>query len=196
MSLQKLPPLVLLTLVCGAPTLAADTTDEGIQWKKPIVRTVSMMAVGLAGLHALGETDSDPSLDNFQSAFRSGPEPDDDSDFYNLVLHPVWGSETYLRAREANMGMWGSVGFSMGSSITWEYLFESWTEHPSQQDLIYTTGLGWMLGEFRYRLKLKTGKKAHWWIDPIDMTLEHMRVGFTKDRRGDDVPTVILQWNF
>jgi hypothetical protein len=185
-----------LTVAAVTPAVAADTAEEGVQWKKPIVRSVGLMAFGLVGLQVLGETDSDPRFDNFEDAFKSGPKADDDSEFYNLVLHPLWGSETYLRAREARMGMLGSVGFSFCASVTWEYLFESWTEHPSQQDLVYTTGLGWMLGELRYRLKQKTGKKAHWWIDPIDMTLEHIRIGFTKDGEGDDGPMLTLRWNF
>lgn len=194
--LPTLSLLVFLTAAAVTPVLATDDPDEGVQWKKPIVRSVGLMAFGLAGLQALGETDSDPRFNNFENAFKSGPKSDDDSDFYNLLLHPLWGSETYLRAREGRMGIWGSVAFSFGASVTWEYMFESWTEHPSRQDLVYTTGIGWMLGELRYRAKLKTGEKAHWWIDPIDKTLEHVRIGVTKDRAGDDVPMLILQWSY
>ncbi len=51
---------------------------------------------------------------------------------------------------ETHTAAWADT---IGASITWEYFIESWTEHPSSQDLLYTTGIGWMLGELRYRIK-------------------------------------------
>lgn len=134
-------------------------------------------------LVASGEADDSPSWSNFKGAWKSGPERDDDSPVYNLVLHPLWGSETYLRAREANMGIAGSFGFSMGASITWEYLFESWTEHPSSQDLLLTTGIGWMIGELRYRVKQMLGEDRDWLVDPIHEGLEHVGLLVDEDLR-------------
>lgn len=174
--------ILLALLVAGSqPAAAAAADDKKIEWKKPVFYSLSLMGVGLALLVVTNEADDDPNFSNFRDAFRRGPEQDDDAAFYNFVLHPLWGSETYLRAREANMGMLGSVAFSFGASVTWEYFIESWTEHPSTQDLIYTTGLGWMLGESRYRLKQRTGEKAHWWIDPIHKTLQHMGIGVAQN---------------
>lgn len=178
----------------AVPTL--EERDPPIDWRKPVVRSGSLMLVGIAGLHALGETDNDPDFEIFKEAFQSGPKKDDDGIGYNLVLHPLWGSETYLRAREGHMGILGSIGFSMGASVFWEYFIESWTEHPSSQDLVYTTGIGWLLGELRYRLKLRTGPKAHRWIDPIDTFLKHVRFVPLRDGSGDLHPGIMYSIRF
>jgi hypothetical protein len=163
-----------------------------VEWRKPVFYTTGGLAVQWAVLVASGEADSSPSFDNFKDAWRSGPEPDDDSAVYNLVLHPLWGSETYLRAREANMGIAGSFGFSLGASITWEYLFESWTEHPSRQDLVLTTGIGWLIGELRFRLKQVIDEDVHWLIDPIDEGLEYVGI-FVDDQYR---PRVVFSRSF
>jgi hypothetical protein len=182
-----------LLLAGGRPCAAAD--QKKVEWKKPVLYSLSLMGVGLTLLVATGEAADDPRVSNFRDAFREGPKQDDDSGVYNFVLHPLWGSETYLRAREAHMGKMGSIAFSLAASITWEYFFESWTEHPSTQDLIFTTGLGWMLGELRYRVKQRTGKKTHWWIDPINTTLEHVGIGVA--RNGEEVvPMLTLSFRF
>lgn len=192
--MRFLGSLLLVLLVAGSqPVAAAD--QPKIEWKEPVYYSLALMGVGLAVLVATNEADDDPRLRNFQDAFRSGPERDDDPAIYNFVLHPLWGSETYLRAREANMGMLGSIAFSFGASVTWEYFIESWTEHPSTQDLIYTTGLGWALGELRYRLKQRTGKKAHWWLDPIHTTLDHIGIRFARDD-GQTTPMLTYSIRF
>jgi hypothetical protein len=178
--------ILVVALTAGSRPTAA-VGGEPIEWKKPVYYSLGMMGVGLTLLVGSGQAADDPSYSNFRDAFRSGPKQDDDSGLYNFVLHPLWGSETYLRAREAHMGKLGSIAFSLGASITWEYFFESWTEHPSTQDLLYTTGLGWMLGELRYRLKQRADGKARWWIDPINTTLEHMRIGVERDGRDTAV---------
>ena len=116
-----------------APALAAepDAQREKIEWKKPIVYSLGLMGVGITALVLTNEADDDPHFSNFKDAFETGPKHDDDGAGYNFVLHPLWGSETYLRAREANMNILGSIGFSFAASVTWEYFVESWTEHPS-----------------------------------------------------------------
>lgn len=175
-----------LALTVAAPAHALDWFGDPtrpVEWKKPVAYTMGGLGVQLVTLVITGEADELPSASNFKSAFESGPRRDDDSAFYNFFLHPLWGSETYLRAREANMGIVGSFGFSLGASVTWEYLFESWTEHPSTQDLIYTTGIGWMLGELRYRLKQRTPADQHWWVDPIHKGLEHWGIIVTDSRQ-------------
>ena len=102
-------------------------------WKKPLIYTSSMMVVGYGLLVGTGEIDG-PSHTDFKDAFSHDPEWDDDSDLYNYVLHPLWGSETYLRAREANFGKWGSFLFALVASTFWEFFIESWSQLPSQQD--------------------------------------------------------------
>jgi len=171
----------------------ADGASPPIEWRAPILYSLSGMGVGIVALLATRQAKDEPSFDNFGRAFSSGPRRDDDGPLYNLVLHPLWGSETYLRAREAHMGMLGSFAFSLGASITWEYLFESWTEHPSRQDLILTTGLGWMIGELRHRWKRSHPEDAAW-IDPIHTGLE--RLGVAVGGLADREPKLHLSYRF
>ena len=125
-----------------------------------------------------------------QTIKNPSPREDDDGDFVNYVLHPLMGSETYLRAREGDFGIPGSIGFSLAASLTWEYAVESWTEHPSAQDIFVTTGVGWLIGEIRYRLKqyaIDNGL-SYVLVDPIWAALEYFAVSITK--RDSEVTTL------
>lgn len=184
----------LLLTICTTAVWAEPET--GPRWEKPVKYSAVLMGVGLVGLIALDETDEDPDFSNFAEAFRDGPAPDDDSDFLNLVLHPLWGSETYLRAREADFGILGSIGFNFGASVTWEFFIESFTERPSTQDLINTTAIGVLIGEFRYYLKQNSDPKYYWLIDPINTGLEHFNLQFWSDGQGGDQPMMSLRWDF
>ena len=189
--------ILLTILISSLSTIswAEEKKHTEVDFKKPILYCGSLMLAGYGALVATGEVDK-PSLANFKNAFKEGPKSDNSPDFYNFILHPLWGSETYLRAREGNFGVLGSVGFSLCASITWEYFIESWSEHPSSQDLILTTGIGWMIGEARYKLKQKTGSKTHWFIDPINTTLEHLNIGVTTDTKRQKVTIIASRWNF
>ena len=132
-----------------------------------IGKTLALHAGSFAVLLTFNLHDNDPSHKNFENAFKDRPRQDDDSDFFNFVLHPAMGSEYYLRARETGTGMWGSFLYSFCASIFWEYFIESWTEHPSEQDLVVTPILGTILGEIRYIIK-NLSNSPHWLIDPID----------------------------
>lgn len=192
--MKGLKPLIT-TLFLANTALSIFAQDEGliepepVDFKKPFVYSLSGMAVGLPLLIGTGAFNEGPSMNNFQDAYERGPVWDHDSAVFNYCLHPLWGSETYLRAREANFGLPGSIAFSMGMSVTWEYLFESWVEHPSAQDLIFTTGIGWVIGEARYQLKNRSHENWHWVIDPINTTLEHVTVRFHRTP-DDEVATV------
>ncbi|MCP4669010.1 MAG: DUF3943 domain-containing protein, partial [Deltaproteobacteria bacterium] len=143
--------IIFISSICSTG-YGEEMKSDAIDFKKPVFYALSFMAVGYGSL-VLSHQVGDPSFDNFKKAFTGGPKRDDDSFVFNYVLHPLWGSETYLRAREGNFGMIGSIAFSMAASATWEFLIESWSQAPSTQDLIFTTGIGWIIGEARYRLK-------------------------------------------
>lgn len=192
--LAKLLTFILCGLLVGE-SIAEERSDRP-DFQKPILYTTTLMAVGLGALVATGIPDSGPSINNFVGAYQSGPRRDDDSALFNYVLHPLWGSETYLRAREANFGVPGSVAFSLAASVAWEYLFESWVQHPSTQDLIITTSAGSLLGELRHQIKRRTTERVHWWIDPIDSTLRRLRIGFGKDRFGEAHWSVRVAWKY
>ncbi|MBM9604664.1 DUF3943 domain-containing protein [Desulfopila inferna] len=152
----------------------------------PVKYTALLMAVEFATIYTFDLADNSVSSSSFEEAFRNPtPKKDDDKFFTNYVLHPLMGSETYLRAREGNFGVPGSIAFSMGASITWEYLIESWVVHPSTQDLLVTTGVGWLIGELRYQLKQSNKEKgrSNFWIDPIWTTLEYLDFSLTRNGR-------------
>jgi hypothetical protein len=179
-----------------AGLLAEMSFDRRNAWEAPAEYSAQVMGLGIAGLVAFDLHDSDPSFDNFASALESpAPRPDDDGPVFNYLLHPLWGSETYLRARSADFSPADSFAFSMGASVTWEYLIESWTEHPSSQDLVYTTGLGWMLGEARYRLLQSADPRRQKLLDPLHTALQHVSIETTLLSQDEAaVPRLKLNW--
>lgn len=149
----------------------------------PVTYTALLMAVEFAAINILDLNHHSISYDNFERTVKDpSPREDDDSDFVNHVLHPLMGSETYLRAREGDFGIPGSIGFSLAASITWEYAVESWTEHPSAKDIFVTTGVGWMIGEIRYQMKRYAIENdlSYVLVDPIWAALEYFDVSITK----------------
>jgi hypothetical protein len=168
---------------------------DKVDFKTPIIYTSSLMFVGYWGLVAAGELDR-PRSETFTKSFQSGPVSDADGWGYNFVCHPLWGSETYLRAREGNFGILGSIGFSMAASVSWEYFIESWSEHASVQDLIFTAGIGWLIGELRYQLKQMLPKKYHGFIDPIKTRLENFDIGVLTQNRDTQTMMVLFTWRF
>jgi hypothetical protein len=185
---------VLLVIQSASAQEAAPLVTKDL--KHPFFYSTSLMALSLPFFVAVGATDAGPSVNNLERAFSEPPRWDDDNAFTNFALHPLWGSETYLRAREGNWGIPGSIAFSMGMSVTWEYLFESWVSHPSTQDLIFTTGLGWGIGELRYRLKERASDRLDWLLDPIHKTLEHFHVVVARDKDGHLAGTVGVSIEF
>lgn len=157
----------------------------------PISYTALLMTVEFAAINILDLNHRSISSDNFEQTINNpSPREDDDGDFVNYVLHPLMGSETYLRAREGDFGIPGSIGFSLAASLTWEYAVESWTEHPSAKDIFVTTGVGWLIGEIRYRLKQYAidNDLSYVLVDPIWAALEYFDVSITK--RDSEVTTL------
>lgn len=122
----------------------------------PIKYVLFYQSIGLMALASLDEETTDFqafSLDNFLDGFTEAPVRDGDGAFFNYLLHPLWGSETYLRARSQNFNWWESFLFSTASSVVWEYGMENFVEQPSRDDLLITSTFGSLLGEVRFRLK-------------------------------------------
>jgi len=160
-----------------------ENSPSGCNLLYPTLYSITLFIPGLIMLNLFIEPDETwhPfSFDNFLSAFGSPPEDDKDSWIFNFVLHPLWGSETYLRARTNGCNWWQSWLFSNAMSILWEYGFESWNEHPSLQDLLITGNIGSIIGEARYFFikKIKkienTGFKYFllFTLDPIQTTID------------------------
>lgn len=87
-----------------------------------------------------------PKWDSSQRAF----EWDGDPWYINLVGHGLFGSELYLRARQCELGVLGSLAFTTAASTVWEYGFEANGVRPSGFDLWFTPLSGVVFGELRY----------------------------------------------
>ena len=122
----------------------------------PILYTLAFHGVGIALLGSLDKETTGftgPSSRTFRDAFAKGTRADEDECYWNYAGHPLWGSETYLRARAQGVGPFGSFLFSAAASTAWEFGIESWYQRPSSQDLIITPVIGSLLGEARFQAK-------------------------------------------
>ena len=158
-----------------------DEVKDDPSLRKPILYSLTMMAIGYPILFGTDQIDK-PSVHRFEISMRRSVEWDHDSYVYNFILHPLWGSETYLRAREVGFSLPASIAFSFGCSAVWEFLIESWSERPSKQDLIFTTSIGWIIGELRYQMKKRMSPKDYWFVDPINTLLEKCNITFGADK--------------
>lgn len=210
--MKLLNKIIILTIIFCSPAVFANNErltlpgndlklnfDADPAWQEPVYYSARVMSMGLAGLVAFDLHHSDPSIENLKSVLEDpAPRADEDGAIFNLVLHPLWGSETYLRARRADMGILGSFAFSMGASTVWEYFVESWTEHPSQQDLIYTTGIGWMIGEVRHQALNSLSERHGRWVDPLYYALNKFRFNVEYSEGGyyeADAPMLSVSWD-
>jgi len=130
----------------------------------------------------------------FEDGWTTAPTWDDDSFFYNGVLHPWVGSEYYLAARNRDWNIWGSLAYSAALSTFYEYVAENLIQQPSANDLLVTPLAGALLGEARFALKRKIRRHpqsvpgARFWIillDPVDVSIG----GYP-----DGQPRVYLNW--
>ena len=184
--ISKAPPVV---------TSSDDTAKDDPSLRKPVFYSLTMMAIGYPLLFGTEQIDK-PSVHRFETSMRRGVEWDHDSYVYNFILHPLWGSETYLRAREVGFSWPGSMAFSLGCSAAWEFLIESWSQRPSEQDLIFTTGIGWIIGELRYQMKKKMDPKDYWFVDPINTLLERCNITFGADKSEKIYARMSMKFEF
>jgi hypothetical protein len=99
------------------------------------------------------------SADNFVDAWTRHPDWDDgDGIVANYVLHPFMGAEAYLTLRNRDYGPIESFLFATGVSFAWEYLFESWGQHPSSVDLVTTSPIGSLQGELRFQVRRRVAR--------------------------------------
>jgi hypothetical protein len=73
----------------------------------------------------------------------------------NFVGHPIMGALLYSFARHGRASMGRAFVFATVSSLAWEYLIESWFEQPSWTDLLVTSTAGALLGELRWRARVR-----------------------------------------
>jgi len=116
----------------------------------------------------------------YEESFGQWPKWVWDDWYWDYAVHPWFGAEYYLIARNRGWNIWESMVYSAALSVTFEYLAENILYHPSANDLIVTPLTGAALGELRYYLKRRALARAgssRWnrvWavlLDPVDVTI-------------------------
>ncbi|MDR1389821.1 MAG: DUF3943 domain-containing protein [Treponema sp.] len=88
--------------------------------------------------------------DNFSQTKNGEWDWDNDVYFTNQAGHVYEGAAYYTAARANGFGFWGSLGFALFGSASWELIVETIT--PSLNDIIVTPVGGAQLGEMMHRL--------------------------------------------
>ncbi|MFZ1748888.1 MAG: DUF3943 domain-containing protein, partial [Saprospiraceae bacterium] len=87
---------------------------------------------------------------SWKENIQSGFEPDNDPFGTNFFAHPYHGSLYFNASRSTGNSFWGSIPYTLGGSLIWEFFGE--TEKPSSIDINTTTLGGIYLGEMTHRL--------------------------------------------
>ena len=105
---------------------------------------------------------------NYRDAWTKPPVWDNDKWYVNYVAHPYSGSIYYNSLRSQGESKHNSFLYSTLQSVIYEYLVEASMERPSIQDLLTTSPLGSLFGEWSHRKTLKLGKggftKSEKWL--------------------------------
>ena len=196
----KLPVKALLFHVSNKDPFHEELTppqDIQEQTKKegsllyPTLYVLTFQGIGLALISSLDHDDSSYQsfqYDHFEDGFTHSPDWDPDDWYWNYLGHPLWGSETYLRARSQNFTWWQSFLFALAASTFWEFCVESWVTPPSEQDLFITPLAGIIIGEGRYIAKRSLVKRKGTSarvlsvvIDPLQSLVEVIGKAFGQD---------------
>jgi hypothetical protein len=92
----------------------------------------------------------------------------DNNDFWiNFIAHPLDGAAAHALARGNHLSLVESFGFSLATSLAWEYGLE-FREKVSVNDIIVTPVTGVVVGEFMHRLGQSLNAprapgKERWW---------------------------------
>jgi hypothetical protein len=76
----------------------------------------------------------------------SHPRWDPDEWYINYILHPYWGMTYYTRGRERGLSESGAFWYSFTLSSIYEFGLEALFEPVSIQDIIFTPGVGALMG--------------------------------------------------
>jgi hypothetical protein len=88
---------------------------------------------------------------------------DKDNSTWNLIGHPLTGSQVYLYYRALGYDSSSSLLMSFSSSLAFEVLIETYTERPSIQDTFQTPLIGAALGKGIEILSLKLINSTSGW---------------------------------
>ncbi|ATB49506.1 DUF3943 domain-containing protein [Corallococcus macrosporus] len=147
-------PQLLLPELVHPPRRAIWSAPDGggRDFLVPIVEMAALHGIFWGTAKVLGKPYADISLETMRRNLTDGWVWDEDAFATNAFGHPYQGSLAYTAARSNGFGFWGSVPFTVASSVLWELFMES--ESPSTNDLITTSIGGVVLGEVLHRTAL------------------------------------------
>jgi hypothetical protein len=97
---------------------------------------------------------------NLRRAWTSPPIWDKDPGFVNYAGHPYAGSYYYNMLRSQGSSSRTSFLYSTAQSLIWEFVIEAVSEQPSIQDLLVTSNLGSVLGEFAHQSTIRMSRNG------------------------------------
>ncbi|MCW4251349.1 MAG: DUF3943 domain-containing protein [Candidatus Thiodiazotropha taylori] len=97
------------------------------------------------------------------------PRWDPDEWYINYILHPYWGMTYYTRGRERGLSETGAFWYSFTLSSIYEFGLEALFEPVSIQDMIFTPGLGSLLGWYfeDTRREIKSQSSYSFWDQTV-----------------------------
>jgi len=169
------------------------------EWATCLALTIPLFTLAPSFVHT-----GTVSTNQFVEAWTRPPAWDTDGPVANYVLHPIMGAEAYLTVRNRDYGPIESFLFSTGVSVAWEYLFESWAERPSAQDLLITSNIGSLQGELRFQIRRRI---ARWspsvgrnalliLVDPVEALHRYIGKKFLNRSNDATVDTMGSSLNF
>jgi hypothetical protein len=108
---------------------------------------------------------------NLKRAWTSAPVWDKDPWTTNLIGHPYVGSFYYNMMRSQGSSAHTSVIYATGQSLFWEFVIEAVAEQPSIQDLLFTSTIGSLMGEFAHKATLRLNRNGFSTFEKILITL-------------------------
>lgn len=122
--------------------------------KRPVRAAIEIVGVNLTvwGFNhfVMNEEFAKIGKKSFKQNLSSFPVWDTDKFSTNLIAHPYHGGLYFNAARSNGISFWGSIPYTLGGSLMWEYFMEN--ELPSINDLFTTTFGGMEIGEITFRL--------------------------------------------
>lgn len=119
-------------------------------WSAALKVVTLNLSVGAFDSYIMNRSWAKISLRTIQRNIETGFDFDNDTFAMNCICHPFHGSMYFNIARSSGLSFWQSAPYALGGSAMWETCME--TDHPSINDLVFTTAGGTYLGETLFRI--------------------------------------------
>lgn len=152
----KLTILLILISTFGSQAKALEYRDKNLSLSDKF-RHQGYAFAGLLAGYGLTQWDTiknEGSFSDYEDRFLEF-RFDQDNSTWNLIGHPLTGSQTYLFYRALGHSKKSSLVMSFFSSLAFEVLIETYTENPSIQDTFQTPLFGAVVGNLLEKASLK-----------------------------------------